>query len=276
MSARTWLPAIVVSFATLGVPGAAQSVCDIGGAPDLAACTVPVGPSETLALERVACLLDGFNRWKLQAIACLQARIDAWQASVLWPASGLRQIGGALRRLRTLREEVEDLGHAGWVLDATSSALAETLTTPQRVDRSRYEATWGASLGTGRDVQDMLAWHSTLSHNILQGRTHGDHGRAGELPEATWERIGREGAVLIDAERDPLAAMRYTPQLVADRLRVEASTAQLHAQALVTAQLRRDAQRWQRARSTHLGALMLATSSGRTRSASVVAVDGRH
>jgi hypothetical protein len=266
---------LVIAMAVLGARVGAQPVCDVGGFPDLAACSVPVGPSETQALQRVACLLEAFNRWKLQAITCLQGRIDAWQASVMWPASGLRQIGGALRRLRTLREEVEDLGRAGWVLDSASSVLAETLTTPQRTDRARYEAVWGASIGTGRDVQDLLAWHSTLTRNILQGRTHGEHGRSGELPEATWERIGREGAALIDAERDPLSAIRYTPQLVADRLRVEASTAEMHAQALVTAQLRRDVRRWQRARATHLGALMLATLTGGQQAAPGYDLEGR-
>lgn len=260
MSARVWV--LVLSLAVLGGRAGAQPVCDVGGVPNLAACSAPVGPSETQALERVACLLETFHRWKLQAIACLQGRIDAWQASVMWPAAGLRQIGGALRRLRTLREEVEDLGQAGWVLDSASSVLAETLTTPQRTDRARYEAVWGASVGAGRDVQDLLAWHSTLTRNVLQGRTQGEHGRSGELPEATWERIGREGAALIDVERDPLSALRYTPQLVADRLRVEASTAELHAQALATAQLHRDVRRWQRARATHLGALMLSTLTG--------------
>lgn len=241
-------------------PLCAQTVCDAGPAPDLAVCAVPgAGGSETQALQRLACLLGALNRWKMQVIACLQARIDTWQANVMWPASGLREIGTALRRVATLREEIEAMTRTGWRLDPWEQALAEIGTRPARVDRGLYESVWGASTGAGRDVQDVLAWHSAHTRNVLQARTNGGFGQAGELPEGTWERIGREGPALVDQQRDALSALRLTPQMIADRLRVETSTTRLQAQALVTAQLQRDVRRMRQQRSQHLGALMLTT-----------------
>ncbi len=263
------LPVLALALAlTVATPLSAQAVCDAGPAPDLALCALPgAGASETQALQRLACLLGALNRWKMQVIACLQARIDGWQASVMWPVEGLREIGTPLRRMATLREELEAMARTGWHLDPWQQALAEIGTQPSRVDRGLYESAWGPSTGVGRDLQDVVAWHSAHTRNVLQARTNGSFGQAGELPESTWERIGREGPALVDQERDALSALRLTPQMIADRVRVEASTTRLQAQALVTAQLQRDLRRWRQQRSQHLGTLMLATLTSDRRSA---------
>lgn len=266
MSAR-WTQALGLTIALLAVPAhvarAQEPACVVSATPDLGVCAVPAaGASEMQALQRLACLLDVLNRWKLQVVACLQARVDVWQAEVMWPVTGLRQIGGALRRVRTLRDEVEGLRRSGWWLDPKAEALAAIYSAPVRVGRGQYEAAWGLSTGVGRDVQDLLAWHSAHTRNVLQARSNGDFGRAGELPEGTWERIGREGPALVDQQADALTALRLTPQMFSDRLRVEASTVRLDAHALLTQQLKRDLRRMNAARPRHLGTLMLDTLVG--------------
>jgi hypothetical protein len=230
--------------------------------PNLALCLGPIA-SELDGLRKLACLLDALERWRLEAIRCAQARANDWQERVIWPLAGRRPIGAALARVRTLREEAETLAGSSWQLDEPQARLASIYTSPDRVDRRVYEATWGASVGAGRDVQDLVAWHAALTRNVIQGRTSAAYGLAGELPENTWERIGRELPNQLDAETDALAAMRYTPQLLADRLRVETSTTRLHAQALVTAQLQRDWRRLKREREQALGGLLLDTLTRR-------------
>ncbi len=227
-------------------------------APNLALCVGPIA-SELDGLRRLACLLDAFNRWRLESIRCAQRRIDDWQAAVVWPLEGRRPIGVALARVRTLREEAEALAGSSWSLDDAHRQLTSTYTSPARVDRRVYEQAWGVSVGAGRDIQDLAAWNAALTRNTIQGRTSAAFGLAGELPESTWERIGRELPATLDAESDALASVRYTPQLVADRLRVETSTTRLHAQALVTAQLHRDWRRLKRERERALGGLLLDT-----------------
>jgi hypothetical protein len=181
----------------------------------------------------------------------------------MWPLSSRRPIGVALARVRTLREEAEGLADSSWLLDEAQARLVSTYTSPERVDRRVYESTWGASVGAGRDLQDLTAWNSALTRNAIQARTSAAFGLAGELPESTWERIGRELPATLDAETDALAAMRYAPQLLADRLRVETSTTRLQAQALVTSQLRRDWRRLRREREQALGSLLLDTLTRR-------------
>lgn len=227
-------------------------------APNLALCVGPL-TSELDGLRRLACLLDAFNRWRLESIRCAQRRIDDWQAAIMWPLEGRRPIGVALARVRTLREEAEALAGSSWTLDDAQRQLTSTYTSPTRVDRRVYERAWGVSLGAGRDVQDLAAWNAALTRNTIQGRTSAAFGLAGELPESTWERIGRELPATLDAESDALAAMRYTPQLAADRLRVETSTTRLHAQALVTTQLHRDWRRLKGERERAFGGLLLDT-----------------
>ncbi len=243
---------------TLVVP---PSPC-AAAAPNLALCLGPIA-SELDGLRRLACLLDALNRARLDAIRCAQARANEWQERVMWPLAGRRPVGAALARVRTLREEAESLAGSSWLLDEPQTRLVSIYTSPERVDRRVYEAAWGASIGAGRDVQDLAAWNSALTRNVIQGRTSAAFGLAGELPEGTWERIGRELPALLDDETDALAAMRYTPQLIADRLRVETSTARLHAQALVTAQLHRDWRRLKREREQALGGLLLDTLTRR-------------
>ena len=241
---------------------AAPSPC-VQGTPNLAACLGPVA-TELGGLHQVACLLDALNRWRLQFIACTQKRVDEWQATVMWPLDGRRPIGAALARVRTLREEAEVLAESDWLLGPAQAALASTYTTPTRVDRDAYDASWGVSTGVDHDVQDLVAWNSAHSRNLIQGRTSAAFGEAGELPENSWERIGREAARVIgESETDPLAAIRYTPQLIADRLRVETSTTRLEAQALVTGQLQRDYRRLRREHEQHLGSLLLGTLTRR-------------
>jgi hypothetical protein len=238
--------------------GAGSAACDAGGTPDIAACA-GVALSEVGALRKLACLLDAFNRWRLQVIACTQAQIDTWQQTVMWPTSGLRAIGSTLRRVRTLREEIEDT-LKGWSLGEPVQSWATLAYTPRHADRGLHESVWGPASGAGRDVQELAAWHSTLVRNALQARTNGAFGEAGEIPESTWERIGREGARQVgDQRRDALSALRLTPQLGADRLRVEIGTARLQAHMLTTLQIQRDMRRLRRAREWSLGSLWLDT-----------------
>lgn len=231
----------------------------VQGTPNLAACLGPV-VTEFGGLNQVACLLDALDRWRLQFIACTQKHVDEWQATVIWPLAGRRPIGASLARVRTLREEAEALADSGWLVGPAQARLASTYTTPARVDREAYDAIWGVSVGAARDVQDLLAWNSAHTRNLIQGRTSAAFGLAGELPETSWERIGRETARVVgETETDPLAAIRYTPQLIADQLRVETSTTRLDAQALVTRQLQLDYRRLRRDREQHLGSLLLDT-----------------
>jgi len=113
-------------------------------------------------------------------------------------------------------------------------------------------------------VHDVAAWLSTFNRNTIQARTSAAFGIAGELPEETWERIGREGPLTVDDTRDPLTAIRLTPQMVADRLRVDTNTLRLETQTLLTGQVRRDYRRLKREREAHLGAAFLGTLIGAT------------
>lgn len=244
------------ALSTAGSVRLGSVACDASGTPDIAACA-GLAVSEVGALRKLACLLDAFNRWRLQVIACAQAQIDAWQDAVIWPQSGLHDIGVTLRRVRTLREEVEG-SLTGWPLRAQAQTWAALAATPQHANRGLYESVWGPSLGAGRDTQDLVAWHSALARDAVQARTNGAFGEAGEIPESTWERIGREGARQIgDERRDALSALRLTPQLAADRVRVEVNTVRLQAHTLTALQIRRDARRLRRVREWSLGNLWL-------------------
>lgn len=247
--------------------GAAAACAAIGGGPDLAACAAPVGgSSEIQALNKLACILNAINRWKLAVVACSQGQINEWQATVMWPVTGLRTIGQALRRVRTLRDEVSDTAASSWILDPKAAALAAIYSAPVLVDRDTYEANWGRSVGPDRDLHDVTAWLSAFNRNTIQARTSAAFGIAGELPEETWERIGREGSLAVsDDTRDPLSAIRLTPQMIADRLRVDTNTLRLEAQTMLTEQVRRDYRRLKRERDQHLGAAFLDTLTGAAR-----------
>jgi len=131
------------------------------------------------------------------------------------------------------------------------------------VIRSEYEAVWGSSRGPARDIGDVASWLSVANRNTIQGRTSAAFGIAGELPENTWERIGREGSkVLAESKRDPLSALRHTPQMLADRARVETNTLRMQAQTLVTRQVQRDFKRYKRRREQALAALWLRMLAG--------------
>lgn len=239
----------------------------IGGGPDIAACAAPAGGSpEIQALNKLACILNAINRWKLAVVACSQGQINEWQATVMWPVTGLRTIGQALRRVRTLRDEVRELGASSWILDPKGAALAAIYSAPVLVSRDTYEANWGRSVGPDKDLHDLTAWLSSYNRNTIQARTSAAFGIAGELPEETWERIGREGSLAIsDDTRDPLSAIRLTPQMIADRLRVDTNTLRLEAQTMLTEQVHRDYRHLKREREEHLGAAFLDTLMGATR-----------
>lgn len=263
---------VVVSLAVglashASAQGAGATCAAIGGGPDIAACAAPVGGTpEIQALNKLACILNAINRWKLAVVACSQGQINEWQATVMWPVTGLRTIGQALRRVRTLRDEVQDMAASSWILDPKGAALAAIYSAPVLVSRDTYEANWGRSVGPDKDLHDLTAWLSSYNRNTIQGRTSAAFGIAGELPEETWERIGREGSLAIsDDARDPLSAVRLTPQMIADRLRVDTNTLRLEAQTMLTEQVHHDYRRLKRERQQHLGAAFLDTLMGATR-----------
>jgi len=263
---------VVVSLAVglashASAQGAGAACAAIGGGPDIAACAAPVGGTpEIAALNKLACILNAINRWKLAIVACSQGQINEWQATVMWPVTGLRTIGQALRRVRTLRDEVQGMAASSWILDPKGAALAAIYSAPVLVNRDTYEANWGRSVGPDKDLHDLTAWLSSYNRNTIQARTSAAFGIAGELPEETWKRIGREGSLAIsDDTRDPLSAIRLTPQMVADRLRVDTNTLRLEAQTMLTEQVHRDYRRLKRERQRHLGAAFLDTLTGAAR-----------
>lgn len=232
---------------------------DMSLGPEVGACFALGGLTpEVATLNRLACLLDAVQRYKLAVTECAQQHADAWQEEIIWPRKALASLGAAtLARVATLRERAEDLLDE-WQQPEPFDDLAATYTTPDRVTRAEYERAWGASRGPDRDQLDVMSWLSVTNRDTIQGRTSAAFGLAGELPETTWERIGREGSkALAESRRDPLAAIRHTPQMLADRARVEANTARLDAQALLTEQILRDYRRAKRLEAQALGDVFL-------------------
>jgi hypothetical protein len=147
--------------------------------------------------------------------------------------------------------------------ERASRPLASIYGAPKIVIRSEYETAWGTSRGPERDIGDVASWLSVTNRNTVQGRTSAAFGLAGELPESTWERIGREGSrVLAESKRDPLSALRHTPQMLADRARVESNTLRMQAQTLTTRQVQRDFRRYKKRREQALGAVWLRMLAG--------------
>lgn len=239
--------------------------CNMASAgPSLTACLALSGITpEVGALQRLACVLGQIERWKLSALSCAQRQVNEWQEAVMWPRSVLDSLRTAsLARVTTLREQYEEMIE-DWSMPAATQTLASVYGSPHRVTRADYEAAWGVSRGPTADITDLAAWMSAANRNTIQGRTSAAFGLAGELPENTWERIGREGArLLAESKRDPLSAMRHTPQMLADRARVETNTLRLQAQALATRQLTRDFKRYKERRAQALGGLWLKTLMG--------------
>jgi hypothetical protein len=232
---------------------------DMSLGPEVGACLALGGlTSEVALLSRLACLLDAVQRYKLAVTECAQQQVDRWQEEVIWPHKALTSLGAAtLARVVTLREHAEALLDEWRQPDATA-ALAAIYTAPDRVARRDYERAWGTSRGPDRDQLDLASWMSVANRNSLQARTSAAFGLAGELPENTWERIGREGSrILSESRRDPLAAIRHTPQLLADRARVDANTSRLDAQTLLTEQILRDYRRAKRLEAQALGDIFL-------------------
>lgn len=218
---------------------------------------------EIRALQRLACLLDGVQRWKLSAIACAQRQVDEWQVTVMWPRTVLEPVRTAtLARVKTLREQYEEMLE-DWSPPTATQSLASVYGSPKIVTRSEYETVWGRSRGPATDIGDVASWLSVTNRNTIQGRTSAAFGLAGELPESTWERIGREGSkVLAESRRDPLSAIRHTPQMLADRARVDSNTLRLRAQTVVTRQVQRDFKRYKRRRELALGSFWLKMLTG--------------
>lgn len=256
------LPAKVVNRI---VPAPLPAPCsDASIGPAVAGCLAVGGLTpEIAALNRLACLLEGVERFKLAALSCAQRRVNEWQATVMWPTSVLESLRTAsLARVRTLREHYEDMLE-DWSMPAATQSLASIYGAPKIVVRSEYESVWGRSRGPASDVGDVVSWLSVANRNTIQGRTSAAFGIAGELPENTWERIGREGSkVLAESLRDPLSAVRHTPQMLADRARVESNTLRMQAQTLVTRQVQRDFRRYKRRRELALGARWLEMLAG--------------
>jgi hypothetical protein len=213
---------------------------------------------EIAGLNRLACLLDAVQRYKLAVTECAQQHVDRWQEEVIWPRNVLAPLKAAtLARVATLREHAEDLLEE-WRQPESTAALAATYTTPERVTRADYERAWGASRGPNRDQGELISWLSVTNRNTIQARTSAAFGLAGELPENTWERIGREGTrMLAESRRDPLAAICHMSQMLADRARVDANTTRLEAQTLLTEQVLRDYRRAKRKRAQALGDVFL-------------------
>jgi hypothetical protein len=240
-------------------PPSASACRDVSVGPSVAACFALSGLTpEVAALNRVACLFDAVQRYKLAVADCAQQRADQWQETVMWPRAVLGRLTTAtLARVQTLREQAEDLVEE-WQQPESTRALAAVYTTPERVTRADHERAWGTSRGPNRDQHEFLAWLSVHNRNTIQARTSAAFGLAGELPENTWERIGREGSrMLSESRRDPLAAIRHTPQMLADRARVDTNTARLDAQTLVTEQVLRDFRSAKRKRERALGWALL-------------------
>ena len=243
-------------------PPSSCSSASIG--PALAGCIAIGGLTpEIAALNRLACLLEGVERWKLSAISCAQRQVNEWQATVIWPRTVLNSLRTAsLARVKTLREQYEEMVE-DWSMPASTQSLASIYGAPKIVMRSEYETVWGRSRGPASDIGDVASWLSVANRNTIQGRTSAAFGIAGELPENTWERIGREGSrVLAESRRDPLSALRHTPQMLADRARVEANTLRMQAQTLTTRQVHRDFKRYKKRREQALGALWLRMLAG--------------
>jgi hypothetical protein len=182
------------SIASTIVPAPRPSSCSNASiGPAVAGCLAIGGISpEVRALSRLACLLDGIERWKLSAIACAQRQVNEWQATVIWPRTVLESLRTAsLARVKTLRQQYEDMLE-DWTFPAATQSLASIYGAPKIVVRSEYETAWGTSRGPARDIGDVASWLSVANRNTVQGRTSAAFGIAGELPESTWERIGRE------------------------------------------------------------------------------------
>lgn len=246
-------------YQALITPPSPHACRDVGVGPSVAACLAVSGLTpEVAALNRVACLFDAVQRYKLAVADCAQQRADAWQETVIWPRTVLdRLTTKALARVATLRERAESLV-GEWRLPDPLQVLAAVYTSPSHVTRQDHERAWGTSRGPDRDQHDFMAWLSVTNRNTIQARTSAAYGLAGELPEHTWERIGREGTrMLAESRRDPLAAVRHTPQMLADRARVDTNTARLDAQTLITEQVLRDYRSARRKRERALGWALL-------------------
>ncbi len=246
-------------YQALITPPSPRACHDVGVGPSVAVCLATSGLTpEVAALNRVACLLDAVQRYKLAVADCAQQRSDAWQETVIWPRTVLARLTTkALARVETLRERAEALADE-WALPESTRALAAAYTSPSHVTRQDYERAWGTSRGPDRDQAEFMAWLSVANRNTIQARTSAAYGLAGELPEHTWERIGREGTrLLAESLHDPLAAVRHTPQLLADRARVDTNTARLDAQTLVTEQVLRDHKSARHKRERALGWALL-------------------
>ncbi len=243
----------------LPIPTAETACRDVSLGPSVAGCFAVAGLTPEIAgLRRLACLLDAVQRYKLASISCLQRRVDEWRATVMWPTSLLQTLKTAtLGRVETLRESAEHLLDE-WRLPESSAKLASIYVMPDRVTRANYERMWGTSSGPSLDAAEIVSWLSVTNRNAIQARTSAAFGIAGELPEHTWERIGREGTRLLsDSYRDPLAALRHTPQMLADRARVDTNSTRLEAQTLLTEQVLRDYRRARRQRERALGWALL-------------------
>lgn len=250
---------------TFPPPAATPQPCPRAAAgPAVAGCLALGGLTpEVRALNRLACLLEGVERWKLTALACAQRQVDEWQETVIWPRNVLDSLrGAALARVKTLREQYEEMVE-DWSMPTATQSLASIYGAPKIVARQEYEHVWGRARGPSSDIAELTSWLSVANRNTIQGRTSAAFGLAGELPENTWERIGREGSrVLAESRRDPLSAIRHTPQMLADRTRVDSNTLRMQAQTLITRQVHRDFKRYQRRRAQALGDVWLRMLAG--------------
>ena len=257
-------------LAPVGPFSGAGECSDFGEGPTLAVCFsqgFAYGGGERGALATIACVVDRLNEWKLKQLRCLQDAMAVREATVLWPWKALDAIKAGLRRVDTLREEVERLA-CDWRFTPRTAMFRDLYRRPVKLCRDAFHALWGThERFYDADRQELLDWTSTLTHNMIEDRTIHDYGTAGELPEETWSRIAIEaGKSLGSPGSSPGEAARLGAELQADKLRVDANTIQLAAQTILVEQQARDLKalkrRRERALARHFLSL-LAEADGR-------------
>ncbi len=210
-----------------------------GSPPDLSQCAVAgLLSGESGRLAQILCVLRVLNEWQYEQLACLEARVQARAAEVIYPVRQvLAPVNMVLRNVDTLRDQVETLA-CDWRFSPRARLFHGIYLKPLRLCRDSYRWAFGRDDGFGNgEFRELASWASVLSRNLVTTRT-GDKGDLG--PESTWRYTATSvSAEHIENMSSPAEALRLGATVAADQLRARNSTIQVRAQRMLVEELLR-------------------------------------
>jgi hypothetical protein len=209
----------------------------------------PTAPVRIAILLRIAAITAEIHK-VADAISRATRAIQERQEE-LFPREALREIGSVFQQVRSLRQELDDLGH-GWTLTANATRFRDTLTGEARLVRDEWEALWGRADGPGRDLHDYAGWGANRRYRSAASylEVHDDW-------QTSASRLAHQARAGGLGEASALRSLRLTAVGSALALQQAVAANKLAAEQLDGLQQDLDEERYREVMAESLGAVLL-------------------